>query len=97
MPSPITLIFQGGHIVLAGIVFQLGNNFPLNESLLSNKCVAVIITYSLCKTEFIFRYRHDAPVRRVNGTVPLRKGQVEPGIKIMLLALGFNTLCLVTR
>ncbi|TFK65841.1 RTA1-domain-containing protein [Pluteus cervinus] len=69
----------GAHIMLGGIVFQLG----------------IITLYLTLGTEFLIRYIHDKPFTGRTNDSP--RGELTLRTRIMLGALGFNTLCLFIR
>ncbi|KAK0462876.1 RTA1 like protein-domain-containing protein [Desarmillaria tabescens] len=84
----------GGNIMLGGIVFQL----------------VVITCYAILATEFLIRYLQNRPIyarigstaaRQSEVTLPSNeqyfRGDLSRKIKLMMIALSFNTLCLYIR
>ncbi|TFK73783.1 RTA1-like protein [Pluteus cervinus] len=55
----------------------------------------IIIIYSILATEFLVRYAYDKPFTYRTSNTP--RGEMTTRIRIMLGALGFNTLCLFIR
>ncbi|KAG7451364.1 RTA1-like protein [Guyanagaster necrorhizus] len=83
----------GSNVMLAGIVLQL----------------AAISFYTILACEFLIRYTHSRPVPRLfsrkerNGSLvtlsspTIERGVMTTKIKLMIVALAFNTLCLFIR
>ncbi|KAG7442719.1 RTA1-domain-containing protein [Guyanagaster necrorhizus] len=84
----------GGNIMLGGIVFQL----------------VVISCYAILAAEFLVRYRKNRPIysrfgsstmRQSEATLPINeqyfRGELSSKIRLMIIALAFNTLCLYIR
>ncbi|KAJ6450374.1 RTA1 like protein-domain-containing protein [Mycena sanguinolenta] len=76
---------HGAHIMLAGIIFQM----------------ITISIYILLATEFFFRFFTDKPLggrEAVYHSLGGRgRGELDKKLKIMIIALGFNTTCLLIR
>ncbi|KAK0462227.1 RTA1 like protein-domain-containing protein [Armillaria novae-zelandiae] len=85
---------RGGNIMLGGIIFQM----------------VVITCYAILAAEFFFRYIKNQPVYSRIGSRATRqsevtlasneqyfRGDLSPKIKLMAIALSFNTLCLYIR
>ncbi|KAI0094861.1 RTA1-domain-containing protein [Irpex rosettiformis] len=70
----------GGNIMLAGIAFQL----------------AAITIYVALATEFILRFLHNRPVRKVTAGMSSRK-YYNRGAKLMLFGLGMSSLFIFIR
>ncbi|SJL08744.1 uncharacterized protein ARMOST_12114 [Armillaria ostoyae] len=84
----------GGNIMLGGIVFQM----------------VVITCYAILAAEFFARYIKNQPIYSRIGSSTTRqsevtlasneqyfRGELSPKIKLMMIALSFNTLCLYIR
>ncbi|KAG6829098.1 hypothetical protein H0H92_005711 [Tricholoma furcatifolium] len=72
----------GGHVMLAGIAFQL----------------LILIIYTCLATEFYIRYLRNKPFNRAESTDSLAyPNPMTRKIKIMSLALAFSTTCLFIR
>ncbi|KAH9950370.1 RTA1 like protein [Amylocystis lapponica] len=79
---------QGGHIMLAGIAFQL----------------ASITIFCTCVSEFFYRYLKDKPLRRVQSSTSVETltfGSTKPpmtsSMQLMISGMLFTTLCLFIR
>ncbi|PBK62182.1 RTA1 like protein [Armillaria solidipes] len=80
----------GSNVMLGGIAFQLG----------------VIVFYAILGCEFLLRYNYDRPfTRRRNRNLSSRtlsspnteRGVIDKGLKYMIRALAFSTVCLIVR
>ena len=69
------------------------NNFSRPQH--ADRLTVTITIYSACATEFYIRYFKRRPVRLDNGDTT--HGIFEGNIKVMSLALAFNTTCLFIR
>lgn len=69
----------GGHIMLAGIVFQL----------------TVVSIYAICGAEFFVRYYRDQPIRdpRMLQEGNVRRGILTRKLQLQIIALIFMTIC----
>lgn len=67
--------------MLAGIVFQL----------------AAIVVYMALAAEFIVRYLHDRPVRRIAAEKAAALHYLSGNYKWMLSALAFSSICIFIR
>ena len=101
-----TLIYyQGAHIMLAGIVFQLGEpDYCLFEQI-ANLLVstAVIIVYAFCGIEYYLSYSRNSLInshfdKETNSdTTAQVRGTYTENLKRMAYALVFTTICLFIR
>ncbi|KAK0201384.1 RTA1 like protein-domain-containing protein [Desarmillaria ectypa] len=80
----------GSDVMLGGIAFQLG----------------VIVFYAILGCEFLLRYRYNRPFtwrrnQNISSTTlsspNIERGTIDKGLKYMIRALAFNTVCLIIR
>jgi len=72
---------MGANVMLGGIVFQL----------------ATLIIFVCLATEFFIRYLRDAPVQKGETGTAAKREPLTQNVKLMLIALAFNSTCLFIR
>lgn len=98
--------------MLGGIIFQMGMSLPLSSPSDTDTTTGTITVYATCALEFLYRYFHFRPIQGRSTAIlqtrsrnnlqdatqtPGGRGILTPRLKLMILALLFNTLCLYTR
>ena len=83
--------------MLAGIVFQLGEFDSFHCRTFTHFLAAAIVVYMALAVEFIYRYLHDRPVRKVSVERLVDLHYLSRDYKLMLLGLGLSTICIFIR
>ena len=82
--------------MLGGIIFQLGESQPCLAGCAAKTVCAVAVCIYLClAVEFLLRYHHDRPVRRMSSAT--KSYALSRGIKLMILALALDGLFILIR
>ena len=87
--------------MLGGIIFQMGEcKLKIHFSHSPEWCIpATIAIYVICAGEFFVRYLNNAPLRPGAGKAldGSTRGSLYPRLKLMSIAMVFNTTCLFIR
>ncbi|KAI0050303.1 RTA1-domain-containing protein, partial [Auriscalpium vulgare] len=95
----IALVVQAiGGSVASGAVHRLQDPTPGGNIMLGGIVfqLAAIVAYVTLAAEFLLRYIKDRPVHRA-GVVTERRGRTDPRTKILLMGMGFMTICILIR
>jgi hypothetical protein len=84
--------------MLAGIVFQLGKQYPVKErELLRKNIIVALVVFSTLLTEYFIRFFQNRPLRARATATLLRKRPWDGRLKLAAFGLTFSTICLFIR